>query len=103
MSDECFGPSALEDALRDMDMVYIFVHSNDCGPCASMTEMMKAADLMDKIIDIHQDGDLCAEVLAKHLKVESYPTIIKMERGIEKARYIGADQQTVLKMIEDVI
>lgn len=67
-------------------MKIIKFYSDTCGPCKVLDSNLKKAGIDYESINANSDEN---DTLVEKYKIQSVPTLIKEENGVEVARHIG--------------
>lgn len=75
-------------------MKIIKFYSDTCGPCKVLDSNLKKAGIDYESINANSDEN---DTLVEKYKIQSVPTLIKEENGVEVARHIGIMTEEQLK------
>ena len=75
-------------------MKIIKFYSDTCGPCKVLDSNLKKAGINYESVNANSDEN---DTLVEKYKIQSVPTLIKEENGVEVARHIGIMTEEQLK------
>nr|DAD59114.1 MAG TPA: TRX family protein [Bacteriophage sp.] len=75
-------------------MKIIKFYSDTCGPCKVLDSNLKKAGIDYESINANSDEN---DILVEKYKIQSVPTLIKEENGVEVGRHIGIMTEEQLK------
>lgn len=75
-------------------MKIIKFYSDTCGPCKVLDSNLKKAGIDYESINANSDEN---DILVEKYKIQSVPTLIKEENGVEVDRHIGVMTEEQLK------
>lgn len=91
--DACNLPQ-FQEIISQFNHVYLDVNSPRCAPCHELDQLIKEAEIPYQIVQIPEN---CLEII-DYLGIESFPTVIKMEKGKVTSRHTMGPQDTIGKM-----